>query len=142
MPAPRPGHPTRATASGRVDVEGGGRVKIKGDDIRIGSRAATPLALIFHELATNAAKYGALSDADGHVRIEVAAPEQTGGDYNVHWSEHSDRFTRNVAPEEEGFGSRLLRMAIEGQLRGSFRRTFSDDGLDVEITIPGENLSR
>ena len=47
------------------------------------------------------------------------------------------------APEDsahEGFGSRLLRMAVEGQLGGSFERTFSDDGLDIRIVFPRSSI--
>lgn len=120
---------------------GEGRIAITGDDVAIGSRAATPLALIFHELATNSAKYGAFSQLEGKVRIEIVRPKPGGTDLRVTWQESSIDFESAPGAPEEGFGSRLLRLAIEGQLGGSFERRFSDDGLDVEITVPAAKLS-
>ncbi len=118
----------------------GERVRISGDDVDIGARAATPLALIFHELATNAAKYGALSNDDGKVDIQICLP--CGGDDEivVFWREASSCVDSREDSDGEGFGSRMLRMAIEGQLRGRFERSFSDDGLDVEIAFPLTSL--
>ncbi len=124
-------------------VDGLDRVAIAGDDIEIGPRAATPLALIFHELATNAAKYGALARDDGRVEIEVIVACGAQDEICVSWREHSRTYNEDARkPENEGFGSRLLRMAIEGQLGGRFERIFSDDGLNVEITVPTAQLAR
>lgn len=124
------------------DVEGGERIEITGDDMNIGPRAATPLALIFHELATNAAKYGALAAHDGRVEIEIVADCEGKHEWCVNWREHSTGYDDEARqPDAEGFGSRLLRMAIEGQLGGRFERIFSDDGLDIEISIPSEQLA-
>ncbi|MBX7539474.1 sensor histidine kinase [Qipengyuania sphaerica] len=118
----------------------GERVHIKGDDVIIGSRAATPLALIFHELATNAAKYGALGNHDGKVEIEIRQPCGEEDEVCVFWRESSSCEDKREDGEGEGFGSRMLRMAIEGQLGGRFSRAFSDDGLDVEIAFPLASL--
>ncbi|WP_443027230.1 PAS domain-containing protein [Sphingomonas sp. LR60] len=62
----------------------GERIAITGEDVAVDDRAATPLALIFHELATNASKYGALSVADGRVALTIAAE---GSDMVLHWCE-------------------------------------------------------
>ncbi|MGE5952730.1 MAG: sensor histidine kinase [Qipengyuania vulgaris] len=118
----------------------GERVEISGDDVDIGARAATPVALIFHELATNAAKYGALSNADGKVEIEIKLPCGETDEVCVFWRESSKCEDEREGSEGEGFGSRMLRMAIEGQLGGRFSRAFSDDGLDVEIAFPLKSL--
>ncbi len=118
----------------------GERIEISGDDVEIGSRAATPLALIFHELATNAAKYGALGDEDGKVSIEICLPCGGEDEVVVFWRESSKSDDAREGGEGEGFGSRMLRMAIEGQLSGRFDRAFSDDGLDVEIAFPLKSL--
>jgi PAS domain S-box-containing protein len=109
----------------------GGRVAVNGDDCTIGEKAATPLALIFHELATNSAKYGALGDAAGSVSVDIAS----SGDVIT-----ADWFERGLSPGErdsarEGFGSRLLRMAVEGQLDGKFERRFEADALHVALTL-------
>lgn len=116
------------------DVQGG-KVSVLGDDCIIGERAATPLALIFHELATNSAKYGALGRATGSVSILIATAEDTVT---------ADWFERGLGPVDgdgagdtasEGFGSRLLRMAVEGQLGGQFERRFEDDALHVTLSL-------
>ena len=112
------------------------RVQIQGAGVPIGQSAATPLALIFHELATNSAKYGALSCAEGRVAITVQAPKDGDDMVEVLWEEHSAECEFEGDATREGFGSRLLRLAVEGQLDGSFERNFSDDGLDVTLRLP------
>ena len=111
-------------------------VKISGDAVVLGTRAATPLALIFHELATNSAKYGALSSESGTIHIEVIKDCDETGSVCINWHEEVTDFIPPPTDQNEGFGSRLLRMAIEGQLSGSFTREFSDNGLRVELIIP------
>ena len=65
-----------------------GRVAVGGDDVPIDDRGATPLALVFHELATNAAKYGALSVADGLLAV---TSRLEGKDMIVEWRETEAR---------------------------------------------------
>lgn len=117
------------------------RVSITGQDIAIGARAATPLALVFHELATNSAKYGALSVSEGRVEIAIALPCGDEECVRVTWRETAVPGQEEMQPEHEGFGSRLLRMAVEGQLRGGFHRRFTDDGMFVEIEFPASAVT-
>ncbi len=108
----------------------GGRVRISGDDCAIASRAATPLALVFHELATNSAKYGALAVAGGHVDLAVRDDADM---LLLTWTEHG-----GSTPDEEpadGFGSRLVEMSVTGQLGGSWQRRFEPGGLVVELQV-------
>ncbi len=118
-----------------------GRITIRGDDIPIGIRAATPLALIFHELATNSAKYGALGSNDGRVTVEIASPCEGDDRICVTW--HEDTVVRRTSDQEshEGFGSRLLRMAIEGQLGGKFGRKFTDERIEIDISFPAARIT-
>ena len=109
--------------------------------MKIGARAATPLALIFHELATNSAKYGALSCAEGHVTVTVTDDCEEDGRICVTWEERASPCGIDAKQETEGFGSRLLRMAVESQLNGSFERSYSDDGLDVRIVLPHKSIA-
>lgn len=113
----------------------GTRVKIAGDRVHVGPRAATPLALIFHELATNAAKYGALSERDGKVEISIDAGEHG---VTIDWTERGG--PRTVQPETTGFGSRLIDMATRNQLGGSLEKRWSEGGLTVSISIPLERV--
>jgi PAS domain S-box-containing protein len=114
-------------------ADGSGRVEITGDDCAIGPRAATPLALTFHELATNSAKYGALSVDGGSVAIAIDCPDE-GEAARVSWRERGG--PPASAPGEEGFGSRLIRSSIEGQLGGRIERRFAQNGLEVDLSIP------
>ena len=109
------------------------RIVIDGKDCSIGPRAATPLALIFHELATNSAKYGALSIEGGSVAIEIDCPEGEG-QAGITWREQDGPSTD--VPGVEGFGSRLVQMSIEGQLGGTMERRFLPGGLEVDLSIP------
>ena len=114
-------------------ADGNGRIAITGDDCVIGPRAATPLALTFHELATNSAKYGALSVAGGSVAISIDCPT-SGQTAHITWRERGGPSAQH--PAEEGFGSRLVRSSIEGQLGGHLERRFAEGGLEVDLAIP------
>jgi PAS domain S-box-containing protein len=109
------------------------RITIDGKDCSIGARAATPLALIFHELATNSAKYGALSADGGRVEIEIECPEGDGV-ARIDWRERGGQAP--VDRGADGFGSRLVQMSIEGQLGGRMERRFAPEGLEVDLEIP------
>lgn len=113
------------------------RINIVGDDAAIDEGAATPLALVFHELATNAAKYGALSKPGGHVRVEIAAGDDT---VEVNWREIGG--APGPLSEKQGFGSRLISLSVEGQLRGRLTREWANDGLVASLVMPVSSLSR
>lgn len=109
------------------------RITIAGKDCSIGPRAATPLALIFHELGTNSVKYGALSVEGGRVEIEIECPEGDGV-ARIDWRERGG--PSPVDRGADGFGSRLVQMSIEGQLGGRMERRFAPEGLEVDLEIP------
>lgn len=106
------------------------RVSLTGDDLTVAPRAATPLALVFHELATNSAKYGALSTEEG--RVELSVVDQ-GPTLLLRWVE---RGGPPVNPNpREGFGSRLVEMSVTGQLGGSWSRHFDREGMVCDLTV-------
>jgi PAS domain S-box-containing protein len=119
-------------------VEGTPRVGLSGEDRRIDDRSATPIAMLFHELATNAAKYGALSVDTGHVSVHIARQD---GMCVIDWHEAGGPAVSG-APDEEGFGSRLMLLAAERQLGGRIERTWAPDGLTVRLNIPDHALNR
>jgi len=121
------------------DEEGQPRVRISGDDAAFDDQAATSVALLFHELATNASKYGALSVSGGHV--EVTTEQTGGGDFHLAWRERGGPQVRGV-PQTVGFGSALATLSVEGQLAGKLSRNWNPDGLEVLIELPGTALSR
>lgn len=118
--------------------EGGSIIEIAGTDAPIGSRSATPLALIFHELATNSAKYGALSVSDGHITITVG---QDGETVTVDWRESGGAGRSDSSDGGEGFGTRLIASALERQLGGSINRRLVERGIEITLTIPIEAIA-
>ncbi|CAN5279468.1 hypothetical protein BH10PSE12_BH10PSE12_09880 [soil metagenome] len=113
------------------------RVRIAGADIEIDDRSATPLALIFHELATNAAKYGGLSEQGGDVSLTISQSDEA---CNFLWSEHNGPPV--VAPQAEGFGTKLIALSIERRLGGTLDRTWQPEGLSIRLTIPLRSMNR
>lgn len=113
-----------------------GRLAISGPNIFVDSKAATPIALVFHELATNAMKYGAFSVPDGRITLDVAVD---GDCIRFLWAEHgSPDKAGNV--RSEGFGSRLIDMAIKKQLGGTYERTWLEDGMELAIQVKRNRL--
>ncbi|MEM1195590.1 MAG: PAS domain-containing protein [Pseudomonadota bacterium] len=114
---------------------GGEAVSITGDSVTFGARAATPLALVFHEMATNSAKYGALSAVGGRVAITLGRSESN---VTITWQEGGGPETQ--PPQEKGFGSRLMTMAITHQLGGELEQDWHAKGLRAVITLPVDRL--
>lgn len=117
---------------------GEGRLTISGDDPEIDDRSATPIALVFHELATNSAKYGALSSMTGSVSIEIA---QQLDHVSIHWIEANGPEVTG-APSETGFGTRLVQLAITQQLAGTIDRHWLPQGLRVDMRVSAARLKR
>lgn len=115
----------------------GGRIQIDGEDLRVDDRSATPLALLFHELATNAAKYGALSQEEGSLAIGF---QQQGENFAITWRESGVQGVQ--PPRAEGFGSKLVDLSIVRQLDGVIERAWPSDGLDMRVSIPVTSLIR
>lgn len=108
------------------------RLSIQGPDITVRGHAVTSLALLLHELATNAAKYGALADDRG--RIAVAWSSQNG-DLSLRWSERGGP-AEAVEPQKTGFGTFMCDSAATGQLGGKIERIWDPAGLTVQLIIP------
>ena len=115
-----------------------GRIVLQGDDLAVDDKGATPLALIFHELATNAAKYGALVAPEGVVTVDAAV---AAGTCTLVWRERGGPRVAG-APERSGFGTRLADLSVENQLGGTIRRSWSPEGLEVTIGLPLGSLRR
>jgi PAS domain S-box-containing protein len=115
-----------------------GRLTVSGDDLPIDDQAATPMALVFHELATNAIKYGALSNDEGTVAIAIHSGE---AGTVITWSENGGKILSGK-PVSTGFGTRLIAMSVERQLGGAVTKDWNIDGLKMEITLPHDRLHR
>ncbi|MGF7150576.1 PAS domain S-box-containing protein [Sphingomonas zeicaulis] len=115
------------------------RVLIAGANPDVDDRSATPLALLFHELATNAAKYGALSNIAGHVDLSIA---EEGDTYRFRWTEHDGPPVVTDGKGSAGFGGRLIALSVEAQLKGTLERRWQSSGLEVEVSVPAASLVR
>jgi len=113
------------------------RFTVTGPDLPVGPSTVTNFALVLHEFATNALKYGALGIEHGQVSIDCS---EEGESICITWREH-DRPNDIGEPPEEGFGSRLVRATIEGPLGGSFSRTFTSDGVEIRLQLPRHLMS-
>ena len=112
------------------------RIVIGGPDVPVGAKAVTSLALALHEIATNAAKYGALSEPNGAIRIIW---ETRGGNLHFEWEETGGPVI--VAPPQAGgFGSVLTERSITGQLGGKIAYDWRRIGLKLRVTIPLDRL--
>ncbi|MEC3912312.1 PAS domain-containing protein [Sphingobium sp. CR2-8] len=117
--------------------ESGSRITISGHDPLIDDRSATPLSLLFHELATNAAKYGALSTTDGTVHLDVSVE---GDAIRIEWLEEGGPTIKPGGTD--GFGTRLMTLSVERQLGGRIERDWRAGGLRLSLWIPSRSMSR
>lgn len=118
-------------------VEGGReRVAISGDDVEIGERTATALALIMHEQATNAVKYGGLSRNSGQVALTGSHAD---GRYTLTWAESGGPEVL-APPSRKGFGTVLAERSIAGQLDGVLEHDWAPSGLVMRLDVPVANL--
>ncbi|MGB7374239.1 PAS domain-containing protein [Pontixanthobacter sp.] len=113
----------------------GTTLSITGDDAAVSGRSATPLALVFHELATNCAKYGSFSVTGGAVDISISVAD---GTVLLVWQEQGG--PPPLEQRSAGFGSRLVEKSINGQLAGKLARDFVSTGLIATLTIPLASL--
>jgi len=110
------------------------RCIMSGPAISLNPAIAQSLALVIHELVTNAAKYGALSVPSGRVAINW---ETTQKNLTVNWVESGGPPSK--APERQGFGSQIMKATIERQLRGKLRQEWRPQGLRCTFSFAAEN---
>ena len=99
-------------------------------------RAATPVALVFHELATNSMKYGALADDDGQVDLAISRKADM---VTFKWSENGGPVI-SAPPSESGFGSKLVEMSVTQQLGGTLERLWLPTGLQIDMEVEASRL--
>ena len=109
----------------------GDKVKIKGPNISLLPATAQGIALALHELATNAAKYGALSSMKGSVSLTWQIQSDM---LTLYWKE--DGGPKIKQPTERSFGLKVIRASIEQQLGGKTQFDWNPNGLRCELSIP------
>ena len=110
---------------------------ITGPCLPIGGNAVTSIALVLHELATNAAKYGALSSPGGYIHIDWSVKND---ELLLTWKEHGGPSLDGPA-EHEGFGSSLVRRLVTGQFGGQLSYDWKPKGLIIRLSMPVERLT-
>jgi light-regulated signal transduction histidine kinase (bacteriophytochrome) len=115
----------------------GARLRLTGEDVLLGPEAYTVLALVVHELATNSAKYGALSARAGVLEVHLARTAL--GDLALSWRERGGPPVS--APARQGFGSTIISRAIPHELGGEADVRFRLEGLEADFLIPQSHLA-
>jgi PAS domain S-box-containing protein len=113
-----------------------GQLLLNGPKFTCSAGAVQSLSLLFHELATNAVKYGALGSDGGHVTIDWRSDGDT---MLIRWKEQGG--PRVTPPKREGFGTKLLNQVSGRQLNADLRFDWDPGGLTVEIRLPAEIFS-
>ncbi|MGX7707400.1 sensor histidine kinase [Methylobacterium sp. Gmos1] len=117
-------------AGGRAD-----RIRLEGPPVSLTPAVALPLGMAIHELATNAAKYGALSVGTGQVAVEWRLDPQAGAEtLSLSWRESGGPPV--APPTRTGFGTRLIRTSLERELAGEVRLDYAETGLVCRIAVP------
>lgn len=114
------------------------RVIFEGPEVVVGGSAVTSLALLLHEIATNAAKYGSLSSPFGRVHVEWRT---VGEELKLTWREEGGPAITGE-PESAGFGSSLVAATVAGQFGGQISRIWRAEGLIVDLRILLDRLTK
>ncbi|MFO1102304.1 MAG: HWE histidine kinase domain-containing protein [Methylocystis sp.] len=108
------------------------QIQLDGPDIGLEARAYSVMALAIHELATNAAKYGALSDSNG--TLSISWRQSDDGDLEIEWRERGGPHV--TPPTRSGFGSVLLARSIPFDLQGKSEVTYASAGVEAFFSLP------
>jgi two-component sensor histidine kinase len=107
------------------------RTQIDGPTVMLKQDVAQAIAVALHELATNAAKYGALSEAKGQVRVEWW--RETDEQLVLRWTELGGPPVK--PPTRKGFGTRMIETMIRGHVGGDVRLNWRAEGVVCEIAV-------
>lgn len=115
-----------------------GRIRVSVPRMGVGERAATALSLVFHELATNSLKYGALSLDTGTLDLSGTSE---GDELTLTWIERGGPVVESP-DAAKGYGSKLLNRSVSGQLGGTISYDWSSEGVVIVIAMNGQMLAR
>jgi PAS domain S-box-containing protein len=132
----RVGRSLRGVIAGAVEAHADpSRCKMSGPDVELPPRNAHALTLAFHELATNAVKHGALLGDDGRVEVSWRVePTDCGRRLRLEWRERGGPPV--TAPQQRGFGSRLIERSVAAELGGHVVFRFEPAGLVCVLDSP------
>ncbi|HEX6866104.1 MAG TPA: HWE histidine kinase domain-containing protein, partial [Caulobacteraceae bacterium] len=127
-----------------LEPHGANHYRFQGPAVRLSAQEALTFGLVFHELATNAAKYGALSSPDGCVSVRWSV-EEAGGQQRLklEWAEHGGP-PITAPPARTGFGSRLIERSVRSDLGGKAELSYEPKGvvcrIDIRLFGPTQDL--
>jgi len=111
-----------------------GNTTLEGPTALLTAEATQPVAMVLHELATNAAKYGALSMPEGQVWVRWSMKPGAEQTLLIDWRETGG--PKVVEPSSRGYGSDLIRELVEYELGGNITLAFAADGVWCTFAIP------
>jgi PAS domain S-box-containing protein len=113
-----------------------GRASVEGPSAMLNPKTAQAIAMALNELATNAVKYGALSAAGGHVKVEWTIESAPSGPrrLKLRWQERGGPAVS--PPSRRGFGTELIEGAIAYELRGTAAMSFEPEGVVCRVDVP------
>jgi two-component sensor histidine kinase len=118
---------------------GRNRIRAKGPEVSLGAKPALARGLALHELGTNAAKYGALSNDEGYIEIAwTVAPHPQGPKFRLRWRERNGPPV--LPPRSTGFGTRLIQRNLAAEFDGEVELTYHPDGVECTICAPTERI--
>lgn len=117
---------------------GSTQVRVRDEGTWLDSRAYSVMALVLHELATNAAKYGALSSTGG--QLDIDARITASGDAVIEWQERGGPLVS--PPSREGFGTALLDRSVPYDLGGESEITYAPSGVTARFRLPARHVRR
>lgn len=117
---------------------GGGtaRFRLGGDALNLRPNAAVAIVLVLHELATNAVKYGALSNHAGQVDLRWSVDDTADGPHRLDLSWTESGGPEVAEPDRQGFGTRLITTSVRQQLGGDVKMSFPPEGMSCVMSMP------
>ncbi|MDT9599775.1 HWE histidine kinase domain-containing protein [Sphingosinicella rhizophila] len=112
------------------------RIKVEGPLVLLNPQAFSTMALVLHELVTNSAKYGALSD---HGTVHVTWSRDDEGDLRIEWKESEGPPVK--PPTRQGFGTTIINRSIPYDLGGKAKIDYPPTGVEASFRIPGRHVS-
>jgi PAS domain S-box-containing protein len=118
------------------DAEGASRISLTGPEVHLEPGHAQSIAMVVHELATNAVKSGALSVPGGRIRVDWSYPNK--GRLLLRWTEFGGPSVK--PPRRQGFGGRVIDQLVRNELKGEARFDWRAEGLACEIVLPARAI--
>lgn len=123
--------------AGAYLLQGTDQLEVTGEDVLLNPTAYSTIALVLHELITNSAKYGALSIAQGRVRLSWN--RDTAGDLHISWREVGGPPVK--APTRQGFGTTIIKRSVPYDLGGRSDLRYQAAGVEADIQLPAEHIA-